>query len=190
MKICAFLGSPRKKGHTAHLLNEVLEEAKNIGHEAEVIYLQDKKISGCIECFACQKAADKPGCSIEDDMQKLYSKVLEVDCILLATPVFCWSFSAQMKAFLDRTYCFEKFAEDGSYLSLVEGKRCGLVITAAGDEFEGADLVVESYRRMVDFHRMKNIGHLVAANIRSIEDLSKADIKQRAMKFGRVIGNQ
>ncbi|MBU0478493.1 flavodoxin family protein [bacterium] len=187
MKICVFLGSPRKKGNTAHVLNWLLEEAKNNGHKVELVYLQDQKISGCKECFACQKIVDRPGCSIKDDMQRLYPKILEADCILIATPVFTWSVSALTKAFLERTYCFEKFSEDGSYISFVEDKRCGLIVTAAGDEFEGADLVVESYRRMVEFHRMKNIGHLVVANIRTKKDLLKPNVKQAARKFASSI---
>jgi len=187
MKICAFLGSPRKKGNTAHLLNWVLEEAKNAGHKTESIYLQDKTISGCIECFACQKVIDKPGCSIKDDMQELYGKILEADCILIATPVFTWSVSALTKAFLERTYCFEKFSEDGSYISLVEGKRCSLIVTAAGDEFDGADLVVESYKRMVEFHRMKDIGHLAAANIQRKGDLSRPGVEQAVRNFVEIL---
>lgn len=190
MTICAFLGSPRRKGNTAHLLNWVLKEAKNVGHKAELICLQDKQISGCIECFACQEVVNKPGCSIKDDMQELYLKILEADCILIATPVFTWSVSALTKAFLERTYCFEKFSEDGSYISLVEGKRCGLVVTAAGDEFDGADLVVEGYKRMVEFHRMKDIGHLVSANIQRKEDLSERGLELAARQFARNIGRE
>jgi len=187
MKICAFLGSPRKKGNTYYLLDRVLKHARNLGHKTELVHLQGKKISGCLECFACQKVMDKPGCSIKDDMQELYPKMLDADCILLATPVFCWSFSGQIKAFLDRTYCMEKIAGDGSYTSLLEGKRCGLVVTAAGDEFDGADLVVEAYRRLSEFRRMKNIGHLVVANILTVEDLLRPDITQVARKFAEGI---
>ena len=187
MKICAFLGSPRKEGNTAHVLNWILEECNKNGHEVELVYLQDQKIFGCRECFACQKIVGKFGCSIKDDMQKLYPKIFEADCILIATPVFTWAVSAMAKAFLERTYCFEKFSEDGSYTSFVEGKRCGLVVTAAGDEFEGADLVVESYLRMVKFHRMKKIGHLVIANIQTKKDLLEPSVKQSARKFARSI---
>jgi len=190
MKICVFLGSPRKKGNTAYLLNLVMEKMENTEHQTEIIYLQDKKISGCRENFACQKVINKPGCSIKDDMQELYLKILEADCILIATPVFCWSFSAQIKLFLDRLYCLEKYAVDGSYISLVEGKRCGLIVTAGGDEFDGADLVVESYRRMVDFHRMENIGHLVAANIQRKKDFLRSEIKQKVKEFVKILNKK
>ncbi|MCM8809585.1 MAG: flavodoxin family protein, partial [Candidatus Omnitrophica bacterium] len=126
MKISYFLGSPRKNGNTFKLLKLVDDKLKKIGYKTEIIYLIDKNIKGCIECFECQKVKDKPNCSINDDMQKLYEKILKSDCIILASPVFCWSFSWLLKSFIDRTYCFDKYNEDGTYISLVEGKKSGL----------------------------------------------------------------
>ncbi|MCM8771489.1 MAG: flavodoxin family protein [Candidatus Omnitrophica bacterium] len=182
MKICAFLGSPRKTGNTYLVLKMIAEKLEKMGHEIEIIYLIDKNIKGCIECFQCQKVKNKPNCSIKDDMQNLYEKILNSDCILLATPVFCWSFSWLIKSFLDRTYCLDKYNEDGSYISLVEGKKCGLILTAAGDEFEGADLVVESYLRMVEYHRMIDIGRVVVCNVLSTKDILENPEVERKIK--------
>ncbi|MCM8785701.1 MAG: flavodoxin family protein [Candidatus Omnitrophica bacterium] len=184
MKITAFLGSPRKYGNTFQLLKIVADEIIKVGHKIEIVYLIDKNIKGCIECFECQKVKDKPNCSIKDDMQNLYEKILNSDCILFASPVFCWSFSWLMKSFLDRTYCFDKYNEDGTYISLVEGKKSGLILTAAGDEFEGADLVVESYLRMVEYHKMIDIGRIVVCNVLSERDIfENSEIKKKIENF-------
>ncbi|MGC8976343.1 MAG: flavodoxin family protein [Candidatus Ratteibacteria bacterium] len=182
MKITAFLGSPRKNGNTYKLLKILLDELEKNKNETELIYLIDKKISGCIECFQCQKVKDKPNCSINDDMQNLYEKILKSDCILLASPVFCWSFSWVIKPFIDRTFCFDKYNEDGSYISIVEGKKIGLILTAAGDEFEGADLVVESYLRMVEYHKMEDVGRIVICNVLSEKDIFESDEVKRKVK--------
>lgn len=183
LRIYGFLGSPRRKGNTATLLEAVLREARKRGHETELIHLMGRKISGCVECFACQKVMDEPGCAIKDDMQEMFPKMLSADRILLATPVFDWSFSWLMKAFLDRTYCLAKYAEDGTYTSLLEGKKCGLLVTAAGDEFDGADLVVEAYRRIVEYHRMEYIGHIVVGNVNTGEDVLRPGIKRKIKEF-------
>jgi len=183
LKIYAFLGSPRKEGNTAALLEAVLQEAKRQGHETELIYLVGKKISGCMECFACQKVRDEPGCAIKDDMRELFSKILSADCILMATPVFGWSFSWLMKTFLDRTYCLAKYADDGTYTSLIQGKRCGLIVTAADDEFGGADLVVESYRRLVEYHKMRDIGHVVVGSVKTRKDALRPEVKRKIKEF-------
>ncbi len=183
MKVSVFLGSPRKKGNTAKLVDLVRLYLIEKDHQVEIIHLAPLAIAGCQECFACQKVKDRPGCSQKDDMEGIYEKMLGSDLILLARPIFCWSYPAQIKPLLDRTYCLEKYSPDGTYVSLVENKKCALVVTAAGDEFEGADLVVEGYRRMVDFHRMKNLGHLVVANFDSPMVLECRLIKKRIDTF-------
>ena len=187
MNICALLGSPRKEGNTAHVLNWILEEAKNNGHKVDLVYLQDQKISGCRECFACQKIVDRPGCSIKDDMQRLYPKILEADCIIIASPVFCYYFSAQIKLIFDRIYCLIKRIENGKYISLLKGKLCGLVITAGSGNSGGADIIIESYQRIIKAYKMKDIGHIAALNISTKKGFAKPDIKQRAIRFGKRI---
>ncbi|MCM8811114.1 MAG: NAD(P)H-dependent oxidoreductase, partial [Candidatus Omnitrophica bacterium] len=100
------------------------------------------------------------------------------------SPVFCWSFSWLLKSFIDRTYCFDKYNEDGTYISLVEGKKSGLILTSAGDEFEGADLVVESYLRLVEYHKMIDIGRIVVGNILSEKDiLENPEVNRKIENF-------
>ena len=69
------------------------------------------------------------------------------------------------------------------FTSLVENKKCALIVTAGGDEFDGADLVVEAYHRMVDFHRMKDLGRLVVANFHDLEILEAPHIRTRIGSF-------
>ncbi|MCM8804753.1 MAG: hypothetical protein NC833_05830, partial [Candidatus Omnitrophica bacterium] len=72
----------------------------------------------------------------------------------------------------------------GTYISLVEGKKSGLILTAAGDEFEGADLVVESYLRMVEYHKMVDIGRIVVCNVLSERDIfENSEIKKKIENF-------
>lgn len=74
MKIAAFLGSPREGGNTDTLLDMVLAKAESQDADTEKIYLAKMDISGCRECFGCQKHQDTPGCVVQDDMQLLYDK--------------------------------------------------------------------------------------------------------------------
>ncbi len=55
-------------------------------------------------CNACEFCADGDECSINDDMQNVYPKLVEVDGIFIGTPVYFWSVSGQVKSFMDRTY--------------------------------------------------------------------------------------
>ena len=189
MKFLCLQGSPRKNGNTATLLKIFCKEAEKYGYKTEIINLVDKNFSGCMECFQCQKVKDKVGCVIKDDMQEIYEKFMKTDFIILATPVFCWSFSWLIKKFLDRTFCFDKYNEDGSYVSIVEGKKIGLILTSSGDEFEGADLVVESYLRMVEYHKMRDIGRICVCGVSKKEDILKKEVREKIKNFLKEIKN-
>lgn len=191
MKALILQGSPRKGGNTTIVCDVVAEAMTEAGAEVETLRVADMDISGCTECFACQKQAEAPGCSVDDDMTALYQKLLAADLVVLATPVFCWGMTSQIKAALDRFYAFCKFATipaDGKFKCLVDGKAMALVVTAGGGPYDGAELCVAGYRSMAQFMRMDNRGELVAAPVGEPQAVA-ADkaLAQRAAEFGRHI---
>ena len=104
MKVLAFLGSPRNGNSTA-MVNAVCKGAASAGHEIEIINLASLKISECTACYAC-KSGKFEYCAIKDDMQELYTKIIEADCLVFGTPVFTGQMSGLMKLFFDRWYPF------------------------------------------------------------------------------------
>jgi multimeric flavodoxin WrbA len=100
MKAIAIVGSPRKQGNTeilaAHTLKAIAEE----GIETELISLAGKEIKGCNDCGACFKTGV---CTIKDDFQPVFEKMLKADGIILASPVYIGSCSALLKALMERT---------------------------------------------------------------------------------------
>ena len=102
MKILAVNGSPRgKKSNTDRILQPFLEGARQAGAEAEMVYLQGKKINYCLGCFTCWTKT--PGvCVHQDDMPPLLEKMRQADMIIYATPLYVFTVSAQMKTFMDR----------------------------------------------------------------------------------------
>lgn len=109
MKILGVVGSKRKKGNTSLLVQEALRVAQKVGAKTELIFLGDYSIQDCTGCEGC-KGNFK--CVINDDMQKIYPLLLDADGIILGSPTYFYNISADMKAFIDRCYCFEVFAED------------------------------------------------------------------------------
>lgn len=104
MKTLSFLGSPRRNGNTAALLGSVLKGMESAGStDGDFIFLQDKNIKPCNGCNACKKK-DASGCVIKDDMQDIYPLIAKSDLIILATPIYWWSITAQMKLLVDRIY--------------------------------------------------------------------------------------
>ncbi len=84
-KVLGISGSPRRDGNTELLLKEFLRGARASGHETELFILNKLKISPCTSCDSCQKNGQ---CIIDDDMQSMYSKLLEADYIVIASPIY------------------------------------------------------------------------------------------------------
>lgn len=102
-KILTILGSPRRKGNSALLAEQVSEGAKTNGAMVETVYLNGLKIKPCQACKKC-KEANSNGCVISDDMDQLYPKIKESDIIVIASPIYWFNISAQSKIFIDRLY--------------------------------------------------------------------------------------
>lgn len=109
MKILGIVGSRRKNGNTSFLIQRAIETAKEEGIDTEVIFLGDYSIADCTGCEGCK---DTYKCVVNDDMQKIYPLLLEADAIILGSPTYFYNVSADVKAFIDRCYCFEMFAAD------------------------------------------------------------------------------
>ncbi|HEC35241.1 MAG TPA: hypothetical protein ENI39_01755, partial [Anaerolineae bacterium] len=103
MKILAINGSPRGiKSNTDRLLQPFLEGAREAGAETETVYLKDRTINPCIGCFTCWTKT--PGVCVhkDDDMPVLLEKLRQADIMVYATPLYVFTVTAQMKAFMDR----------------------------------------------------------------------------------------
>ncbi|MCP4681177.1 MAG: flavodoxin family protein, partial [Desulfobacterales bacterium] len=99
MFILGLQGSPRRKGNTSKLLSAFLTEAKNLGAHTYYLDVPRMNITPCQECGTCEK---KGFCPIDDDMQKVFFLLRRADIIVMATPVFFYGPTAQLKALIDR----------------------------------------------------------------------------------------
>ncbi len=118
-------GSPRVNGNSSVLADQVAAGARAAGAEVEVFYLHAMDIRPCDGCDTCRETDGI--CVIKDDMQILYPKLEMADGIVVASPVYWYTISAQTKLCIDRWYAFE-----GSDSGGLKGKRFGLVM-AYGD---------------------------------------------------------
>lgn len=145
-RIVIVKGSPREKGNTAILADRVAEGAKAAGAYVESFYLHGMDISPCDGCDACQ-GEPYGGCVVSDDMQLLYPRILDADAIVIASPVYWFTVSAQTKLFMDR--CYALFDADGH---LLRGKKIGIVMTYGDtDPFDSG--AVNAFRTFQDAFR-------------------------------------
>ena len=121
-KVLVLLGSPRRRGNSAILAGKIAEGAKSKGASVSIVVLHGLNIAPCKACYACQKPKSK-GCSIDDDMQPLYRAMREADAWVLASPVYWFTLSAQMKIWMDRCLAFPAYGKDS-----FEGKRIAIAM--------------------------------------------------------------
>ena len=131
MKIITILGSPRKKGNTATVLS-MFEDKIEKNHEVERIIITQYKVGGCLGCYKCKGKKDEPGCVQKDDASIIFEKMIQADAIVYASPLYCWSFTSQIKPLIDRHFCL--VSDDGTpdHDSLINGKPAALLVTCAG----------------------------------------------------------
>jgi len=99
MKVLGIMGSPRRRSNTEILLDKALEGAAGAGAEVEKLLVSRLKISPCFEDYGCLEAGN---CSIKDDMQAVYERLLQTDHVILSSPIFFYGITAQAKALVDR----------------------------------------------------------------------------------------
>ena len=99
-KVLVISSTPRKRGNSDLLCDEFVAGAKEAGNKVEKVRIADLKIGYCTGCYACQKTGK---CVIRDDAQKVIDKMMAADVIVLASPVYFYCITAQLKALIDRT---------------------------------------------------------------------------------------
>lgn len=116
-KVLILEGSPRRNGNSAILSEEFARGAQEAGCSVEKVYIAGKKIAGCLGCNACYRNGGS--CIQKDDMTEIREKMLAADVIVLASPIYFYSMTAQMKAVIDRTYAFYQQLEGKTFYFLI-----------------------------------------------------------------------
>ena len=102
-KIVILNGSPRKNGNTAALIEAFTQGAESAGHQVTAFFLDGMEIHGCKGCFCGGKDPASP-CVQKDDMDKIYPAYREADVVVLASPLYYWGISGQLKCAFDRLF--------------------------------------------------------------------------------------
>src|SRR5574344_2312856 len=116
-KVLILSSSPRKGGNSDTLCDQFAKGATEAGNQVEKIFLKDKKIGYCRGCQVCYE--NHTSCVQKDDMQEILDKMLNSDVIVLATPVYFYTMSAQLKTVIDRTVpAYERMSNKEFYFLL------------------------------------------------------------------------
>jgi len=160
MNILTILGSPRKKGNTAGALDMVEQELSGI-HQVERLAITSVKVNGCLGCEACQKVADRPGCVQKDDAVAVFERMMASDAVIYSSPLYCWDFSAQMKALIDRHFCLVTGYGTVNHRSLIAEKPAALLVTCGGPVKGNADVIQTLFDRVCKYGKARAVNKTV-----------------------------
>lgn len=155
-------GGGRPGGNTAQLADAFRRGAKEAGHCVETISLTKTEVKGCMGCNACRYG--KP-CVIKDGFNDLVPQIKAADLIVFASPLYFWTVSSRIKAFIERFYCIAEEDSDpplGRYEKYPD-KDCALLMTAADHLFWTFEQAVSYYQfALVHYIGFKDKGMVLA----------------------------
>ncbi len=173
-------GSPRQKGNTSMLVKAFTEGAESAGHTVTEFFLGGMDIHGCKGCFGGHSGKECP-CVQHDDMDKIYPAVKGSDVVVLASPLYYWTMSGQLRTALDRLFALEE--GDGNLLR-GNGRASALLMAAEGRGFEDAVLYFD---HLMEHLRWKNLGKVLCGGVMDVGDAQGRKELDDARELGRSI---
>ena len=185
VQILILSGSPKKDGNTATLVNWFVEGARSKGAHVEIVHAAflKSKVSGCTSCRTCQQL-EKYECAIEDDVTPVLAKMAKVDVIVMATPLYFFAASAQLKAVMDRMFSLYKWDNDaGTVETPLKGKTLALIASAFEDV--GMDALAKPFELTAIYTGMK-FESLLIPNAGVSGDIKKmTGVREQAFDLGK-----
>ena len=177
MNILVLSGSPRKGGNT-DLLVDAFVKGASPKHHVEVVSVHDYKINPCMGCNACFRREDHACCQ-KDDMQIIYEKMAKAEMLVIASPVYFYGLSAQLKTVIDR---FHNPIRDTFHIH-----KMALLLVGAASLPELFDSILVQYELCLKFFKMEDVGRVLVRGAKDKGDVKNGDSLQKAFELGQSI---
>ena len=178
-KIVVINGSPHKQGCTAALLAKISKGINKRGGEVKSFFLSRMTIQNCQGCYFCQRQCC---CVLKDDMQELYEHIHFSQGVVLATPVYMWQMTAQLKLIIDR---FHPFIRPDYSSNLPPGKKVLLAVTQGIEDTSLYREYFDHVGKSLLFLGFAAYKTLIAGGTHKPEDLAKqTEVLAEARKLG------
>lgn len=168
-KIVVLNGSPRKNGNTSALVSAFAAGAQSAGNTVTIFHLDSMDIHGCKGCMGGGKNPDTP-CVQRDDMDKIYPAYKEADVVVLASPLYYWNLSGQLRCAFDRLFAV---AECNSNYENPK-KQSALLMAAEGNSFEDC---ISYYDHLIGHLGWQDLGKVLCGGVMAVGDINgKAEL--------------
>ena len=175
MNILILTGSPRK-GSNTDMLAKSFADGASINHNVEIVSVGDYKVNPCVGCNSCfTREGNK--CFQKDDMASIYEKMANADMLVVASPVYFYGISAQLKNIIDRchTPMRKNFKIKSTALLLVAGSSKPCVF----------DAIVKQYELIVDYFHFEDKGRILVGGVNDKGAISNREELEQAYLLGK-----
>ena len=176
-QILIIKGSPRKNGNTSALADSFVKGASENENIITEVILKDKTIGDCVGCGACQR--NRGICVQKDDMTEIYEEMKKADIIVLASPVYFYTWTSLMKRMIDRTFAVE---------SILMNKKFYLISAGAAPEEKYMQTMIDSFHQYISCFRAggnREGGILFAYGTNGPSDVSTMSVLEEAYQMGK-----
>ena len=191
-KVLIVQGGGRPNGNTSQLVRAFVKGTEEAGHQVETISLMKNEVKGCLGCNACRYG--KP-CIQRDSFNDMIPKIKEADLLVFASPLYFWTISSRIKAFIERFYCIAE-EDPNPPLGRYEKypiKDSALLLTAADNFFWTFEQAVSYYQfALVNYIGFHDKGMVLAGGCGDTNgnpQIDKTDHLKTAYDFGKNIYN-
>lgn len=176
-RIVILVGSMRKGGNT-DLLAKAFAEGAGRNNTVEIISVADYKVNPCIGCNSCFTREGKQ-CFQKDDMTEIYEKLKIADMLVIASPVYFYGISAELKAIIDRLHTPMR--------NEFPIKKLALLLVGAATLPELFDAIKVQYQLVLNFFHLEDAGMVLVRGVNDIGDIKKTEALEEAYNFGSSI---
>ncbi|MCK5240006.1 MAG: flavodoxin family protein [Candidatus Thorarchaeota archaeon] len=168
-KILILNGSARRNGNSLFLINQLNDILVKKGMESDILHLHQLNVKPCKGCFWCYKGFPLRCVQDDDDMNELYPKIIEADTIVIASPIYWFNYSGQLKIFIDRLVALH--VEGGHRL---DRKRFAAIFVYGDTNVEesGVQHAINSIKHLISYMKGETIG-IVHGTANDIGDAEK-----------------
>lgn len=173
-RIVVLIGSMRKGGNT-DLLARAFANGASKDNVVEIVSVSDYKVNPCAGCNSCF-TREGNHCFQQDDMNEIYDKLKTADILVIASPVYFYGISAQLKAIIDRLHT--------PIRNEFHIKKLALLLVGAATLPELFDAIKVQYQLVLNFFHLEDAGMILVRGLKDIGDIEKTDVLQDAYNFG------
>lgn len=173
-KIVILVGSMRKGGNT-DLLAQSFAEGASKNNIVELVSVADYSINPCIGCNSCFTRENNL-CFQNDDMTEIYDKLRNADIVAIASPVYFYGISAQLKAVIDRLHTPMR--------NEFHIKKLALLLVGAATLPELFDPIKMQYQLILNFFHLEDVGMVLVRGVKDKGDIMKTEALKEAYNFG------